>query len=58
VEDGGQEEVSPPAVLFLLATVHAGPVGCGMLESRQDAPAHIERMREPASRATRSRRAR
>jgi DNA-binding MarR family transcriptional regulator/GNAT superfamily N-acetyltransferase len=38
------EEVSPPAGLFLLATLHAEPVGCGVLRFHQDAPAHIKRM--------------
>jgi DNA-binding MarR family transcriptional regulator/GNAT superfamily N-acetyltransferase len=38
------EEVSPPAGLFLLATLHAEPVGCGVLKFRQGAPAHIKRM--------------
>ena len=38
------DEVSPPAGLFLLATLHAEPVGCGVLKFRQDAPAHIKRM--------------
>jgi GNAT superfamily N-acetyltransferase/DNA-binding MarR family transcriptional regulator len=38
------DEVSPPAGLFLLATLHAEPVGCGVLKFRSDAPAHIKRM--------------
>ena len=38
------EEVSPPAGVFLLATLHAEPVGCGVLKFHQDAPAHIKRM--------------
>ena len=38
------EEVSPPAGLFLLATLYAEPVGCGVLKFGQDAPAHIKRM--------------
>jgi DNA-binding MarR family transcriptional regulator/GNAT superfamily N-acetyltransferase len=38
------EEVSPPAGLFLLATLHAEPVGCGVLKFHQGAPAHIKRM--------------
>ena len=38
------EEVSPPAGLLLLATLHAEPVGCGVLKFHQDAPAHIKRM--------------
>jgi DNA-binding MarR family transcriptional regulator/GNAT superfamily N-acetyltransferase len=38
------EEVSLPAGLFLLATLHAEPVGCGVLKFGQDALAHIKRM--------------
>jgi DNA-binding MarR family transcriptional regulator/GNAT superfamily N-acetyltransferase len=38
------EEVSPPAGLFLLATLHSEPVGCGVLKFHQGAPAHIKRM--------------
>jgi DNA-binding MarR family transcriptional regulator/GNAT superfamily N-acetyltransferase len=38
------EEVSPPAGLFLLATLHAEPVGCGVLKFHPDAPAHLKRM--------------
>jgi GNAT superfamily N-acetyltransferase/DNA-binding MarR family transcriptional regulator len=38
------DEVSPPAGLFLLATLHAEPVGCGVLKFHSDAPAHIKRM--------------
>jgi DNA-binding MarR family transcriptional regulator/N-acetylglutamate synthase-like GNAT family acetyltransferase len=38
------EEVSPPAGLFLLATLHCEPVGCGVIKFHQDAPAHIKRM--------------
>jgi DNA-binding MarR family transcriptional regulator/GNAT superfamily N-acetyltransferase len=38
------DEVSPPAGLFLLATLHSEPVGCGVLKFHQDAPAHIKRM--------------
>jgi DNA-binding MarR family transcriptional regulator/GNAT superfamily N-acetyltransferase len=38
------DEVSPPAGLFLLATLHAEPVGCGVLKFHQDAPAHLKRM--------------
>ncbi len=32
------EEVSPPAGLFLLATLYAEPVGCGVLKFHPDAP--------------------
>ncbi len=38
------EEVSPPAGLFLLASLHSEPVGCGVLKFHADAPAHIKRM--------------
>jgi DNA-binding MarR family transcriptional regulator/GNAT superfamily N-acetyltransferase len=38
------EEVSPPAGLFLLATLYAEPVGCGVLKFHTDAPAHLKRM--------------
>jgi DNA-binding MarR family transcriptional regulator/GNAT superfamily N-acetyltransferase len=38
------EEVSPPAGLFLLATLHGEPVGCGVLKFHHPASAHIKRM--------------
>jgi DNA-binding MarR family transcriptional regulator/N-acetylglutamate synthase-like GNAT family acetyltransferase len=38
------DEVSPPAGLFLLATLHCEPVGCGVLKFHHDEPAHIKRM--------------
>jgi DNA-binding MarR family transcriptional regulator/GNAT superfamily N-acetyltransferase len=38
------DEVSPPAGLFLLATLRGEPVGCGVLKFHHDAPAHIKRM--------------
>jgi DNA-binding MarR family transcriptional regulator/GNAT superfamily N-acetyltransferase len=38
------EEVSPPAGLFMLATLYAEPVGCGVLKFHPDAPAHLKRM--------------
>jgi DNA-binding MarR family transcriptional regulator/GNAT superfamily N-acetyltransferase len=38
------DEVSPPAGLFLLATLYAEPVGCGVLKFHPDAPAHLKRM--------------
>ena len=38
------DEVSPPAGLFLLATLHSEPVGCGVVKFHHDAPAHIKRM--------------
>jgi DNA-binding MarR family transcriptional regulator/GNAT superfamily N-acetyltransferase len=37
-------EVSPPAGLFLMATLHGGPVGCGALKFHPGAPAEIKRM--------------
>jgi len=37
-------EVTPPRGLFLLATLHDEPVGCGVLKFRGGAPAHIKRM--------------
>jgi DNA-binding MarR family transcriptional regulator/N-acetylglutamate synthase-like GNAT family acetyltransferase len=43
------DEVSPPAGLFLLATLHGEPVGCGVLKFHHDAPAHIKRMWVAAS---------
>jgi len=38
------EEVSPPAGLFLLATLYAEPVGCGVLKFHPGASAHLKRM--------------
>jgi GNAT superfamily N-acetyltransferase len=38
------DEVTPPAGLFLLATLHSQPVGCGILKFHHDATAHIKRM--------------
>src|SRR5580658_910924 len=38
------DEVSPPAGLFMLATLHGEPVGCGVLKFHHDAPAHLKRM--------------
>ena len=37
-------ELRPPAGLFLVATLHAGPAGCGALKFHRDAPAEIKRM--------------
>jgi DNA-binding MarR family transcriptional regulator/GNAT superfamily N-acetyltransferase len=37
-------EVSPPAGLFLLVTLHCEPVGCGVLKFHPPAQAHIKRM--------------
>src|SRR6202050_4431899 len=37
-------EVSLPAGLFLLATLYAEPVGCGVLKFHPDASAHLKRM--------------
>jgi DNA-binding MarR family transcriptional regulator/GNAT superfamily N-acetyltransferase len=38
------DEMSPPAGLFLLATLHGEPVGCGALKFHPGAPAEIKRM--------------
>jgi GNAT superfamily N-acetyltransferase len=37
-------ELTPPAGLFLIATLHAEPVGCGALKFHPGAPAEIKRM--------------
>ena len=37
-------EVSPPAGLFLLASLHGEPVGCGVLKFHPPAQAHLKRM--------------
>jgi DNA-binding MarR family transcriptional regulator/N-acetylglutamate synthase-like GNAT family acetyltransferase len=39
-----EEEMTPPAGLFLLATLYDEPVGCGALKFHPDAPAEIKRM--------------
>ena len=38
------DELSPPAGLFLVATLHSEPVGCGALKFHDDAPAELKRM--------------
>jgi len=38
------EELTPPAGLFLIATLHAEPVGCGALKFHPGAPAELKRM--------------
>jgi DNA-binding MarR family transcriptional regulator/GNAT superfamily N-acetyltransferase len=38
------DEMSPPAGLFLLATLHGEPVGCGALKFHSGAPAEVKRM--------------
>jgi DNA-binding MarR family transcriptional regulator/GNAT superfamily N-acetyltransferase len=38
------EELTPPAGLLLLATLHGEPVGCGALKFHDDAPTEIKRM--------------
>ncbi len=38
------EELVPPAGLFLLATLNAEPVGCGAVKLHRDAPAEIKRV--------------
>jgi DNA-binding MarR family transcriptional regulator/ribosomal protein S18 acetylase RimI-like enzyme len=37
-------ELTPPAGLLLVATLHCGPIGCGALKFHPDAPAEIKRM--------------
>jgi GNAT superfamily N-acetyltransferase len=37
-------ELTPPAGLFLLATLHGEPAGCGALKFHRDAPAEVKRM--------------
>ena len=38
------DELTPPAGLLLVATLHGEPVGCGALKFHGDAPAEIKRM--------------
>jgi DNA-binding MarR family transcriptional regulator/GNAT superfamily N-acetyltransferase len=38
------DELTPPAGLLLVATLHAEPVGCGALKFHDGAPAEIKRM--------------
>jgi DNA-binding MarR family transcriptional regulator len=40
----GDGELTPPAGLLLVATLHGEPVGCGALKLRDGAPAEIKRM--------------
>jgi DNA-binding MarR family transcriptional regulator/GNAT superfamily N-acetyltransferase len=40
----GDEDMTPPAGLLLVAALHGEPVGCGALKFRSDAPAEIKRM--------------
>jgi DNA-binding MarR family transcriptional regulator len=40
----GDEELTPPAGLLLVATLHGEPVGCGALKFHDAAPAEIKRM--------------
>ena len=37
-------ELTPPAGLLLVATLHGEPVGCGALKSHDGAPAELKRM--------------
>jgi GNAT superfamily N-acetyltransferase len=37
-------ELTPPAGLLLVATLHGEPIGCGALKFHGDAPAEIKRM--------------
>ncbi|SRR6266487_4409502 len=38
------QELTPPAGLVLVATLHSDPVGCGALKFHHDAPAEVKRM--------------
>jgi GNAT superfamily N-acetyltransferase len=38
------EEMTPPAGLFLVATLDGEPVGCGALKFHSEAPAEVKRM--------------
>ena len=38
------DELTPPAGLFLIATLHSEPVGCGALKFHHDAQAEVKRM--------------
>ncbi len=39
-----EDEMRPPKGLFLLASLHGDPIGCGALKLHGDAPAEIKRM--------------
>jgi GNAT superfamily N-acetyltransferase len=39
-----ESELTPPAGVLLVASLHAGPVGCGALKLQAGAPAAIKRM--------------
>jgi GNAT superfamily N-acetyltransferase len=39
-----EEEMTPPAGLFLVATLDGEPVGCGALKFHGEAPAEVKRM--------------
>ena len=38
------DDLTPPAGVLLLATLHAEPVGCGAVVFRADGTAHVKRM--------------
>jgi DNA-binding MarR family transcriptional regulator/GNAT superfamily N-acetyltransferase len=40
----GDDELTPPAGLFLVATLYSDVVGCGALKFHHDAPAELKRM--------------
>ena len=40
----GDAELTPPAGLLLVATLHGEPVGCGALKFHRDQPAELKRM--------------
>jgi DNA-binding MarR family transcriptional regulator/GNAT superfamily N-acetyltransferase len=44
VPESEDDEMSPPAGLFLVATLHGEPVGCGGLKFHGEDPAYIKRM--------------
>jgi DNA-binding MarR family transcriptional regulator/GNAT superfamily N-acetyltransferase len=49
----GDDELTPPAGLLLVATLHGEPVGCGALKFHGSAPTEIKRMWvAPAARGT------
>lgn len=44
VPETEDDEMTPPAGLFLVATLHGEPVGCGGLKFHRNEPAYIKRM--------------
>jgi GNAT superfamily N-acetyltransferase len=39
-----EEEMRPPAGVFLVATLHGSPIGCGALKFQADEPPYLKRM--------------